>query len=57
MTRKQKEAKYQKMLAAFDEGHRKLKHLKQDMVKLRNEINQMPVIIDERPDEINLKVV
>ena len=57
MTKKQKEAKYQKMLAAFDEGHRKLKHLKQDMVKLRAEIEKMPVITEERLDEINLKVV
>lgn len=52
MTRKQKEAKYLKMLQAFEDGHRKLKQLKTDMVKLRNEIKSMPVIIDERPDEM-----
>lgn len=52
MTRKQKESKLLKMLQAFEDGHRKLKQLKADMVKLRAEIKSMPVMIDERPDEM-----
>ena len=55
MTKKQKQAQYNKMLKDFDEGHRRLKHLKQKMVKLRAEISAMPNLSEERPDELELK--
>ena len=55
MTKKQLETKYKKMLERFEKGHSELKHLKQDMVKLRTVINGMPDITEERNDEINMK--
>lgn len=55
MTKKQKQAKYEKLLKSFDEGHRKLKHIKQEMVILRKEIDSMPTIVEVRPDELLMK--
>ena len=55
MTKKQKQAKLEKLLKAFNEGHSKLKHIKEEMRLLRIEINAMPTLTDIRPDEINMK--
>lgn len=57
MSDKQKlQTKLEKMLADYDNGHRKLKKLKDDMRLLRMKIAGMPKeMIDTRPDEIELK--
>lgn len=50
------QAELDKMLAEYESGHSKLKHLKEKMRKKRDEIASTPKnIIDERPDELNLK--
>lgn len=55
MSKVKKEAEYQKLLKQFEDGHRKLKGVKQRMAQLRAEINRMPTIVDERLDELLLK--
>lgn len=55
MTKKQAQAKYEKMLKDFDEGHRKLKKLKEEMRLLRIKIQGMPNLTEERPDELIMK--
>lgn len=49
------EIKYSKMLTRFTKGHSELKHLKQEMVRLRTQINNTPAYLELRPDEINMK--
>ena len=44
-----------KMTIEFDELHRKAKHLKQDIAKLRAEYDRTPNNVEERPDEIIMK--
>lgn len=53
MSDKQKlQAKLDRMLADYDNGHRKLKKLKEDMRLLRIKIAGMPkIMVDERPDQ------
>lgn len=58
MTQKEKlklQREYQKLLKEYDEGHRKLKHAKQRMAEIRRMVNVIEIIVDERPDENNLK--
>jgi len=55
MTKKQLQAKYDKMLKKFDDGHRELKQIKKDLVMLRIQIQQAPKEYDERPDELIMK--
>lgn len=58
MNDKQKsQAKLEKMLMDFDNGHRKLKKLKDDMRLLKIKIAGMPkgMVDNERPDLIELK--
>ena len=57
MSDKQKlQARLEKMLQDFDNGHRKLKKLKDDMRLLKIKIAGMPKgVVDMRPDEIELK--
>ena len=49
------EVKYQKMNLEFNLLHRRAKHLKQDMQKLREEIDITPANVEFREDELNLK--
>lgn len=56
MSDKQKlQAKLDKMLQDFDNGHRKLKKLKEEMRLLKIKIAGMPkAMIEDRPDLIEL---
>jgi len=49
------EAKLQKMNVEFNELHRKAKHIKQDMAKLRAEYDNTPANVEERIDELIMK--
>jgi hypothetical protein len=47
--------KYDKLLQEFEDGHRRLKQVKMEMVNLRRQIKEAPNLSEERPDEILLK--
>lgn len=47
---------YQKLLTEHDSGHRRLKWVKQRMAEIRRQINVVDIIVDDRPDEVALKV-
>ena len=47
--------KLEKLLKEFEDGHRKLKYIKLEMVKLRKEIKETPNLSEERPDEELMK--
>ncbi len=49
------EVKYQKMNLEFNLLHRRAKHLKQDMQKLREEIDITPASVEDRFDEMIMK--
>ena len=49
------EIKYSKMLDRFTKGHSDLKHLKEDMRRLRILIGSTPANVEIRPDEENMK--
>ena len=55
MNKKKLQLKYDKLLKDFDEGHRKLKSIKQEMVEVRKQIVSAPIEYEERVDEIALK--
>jgi uncharacterized protein involved in exopolysaccharide biosynthesis len=47
--------KYDKLLKEFEDGHRRLKQVKMEMVNLRRQIKEAPNLSEERIDEILLK--
>ena len=49
------QAEYYALLKEFDDGNRRMKHIKQRMVQIRKIIKINPQIVDERPDENLLK--
>jgi hypothetical protein len=55
MKKSQLQKKYYKLLKEFTEGHRRLKQVKMEMVKLRQQIKEAPSLSEERPDELYLK--
>jgi predicted nuclease with TOPRIM domain len=51
--KRQKE--YDRLLKQFEELNRKAKHTKQRLAELRREMTVNPILVDERPDENNMK--
>ena len=49
------QTEYYILLKEFEEGNRRMKHIKQRMVQIRKIIKINPQIVDERPDENLLK--
>lgn len=55
MKRDRRQSQYDKLLKLYEELNRKAKHTKQELAKLRREMEQHPQMVDERPDEVNMK--
>jgi hypothetical protein len=55
LTRKQVEAMYAEEVKTLEAEERKQKHRRKLIAKLRRQFEAMPIIVDERPDEILLK--
>ena len=55
LTRKQVEAMYAEEVRTLQAVERKQKHRRKLIAKLRAQFEAMPIIVDERPDEIAMK--
>lgn len=55
MKRDRRQTQYDKLLKQYEDLNRKAKHTKQELAKLRREMEQHPQLVDERPDEVNMK--
>ena len=55
MMRDKRQAEYDKLLKLYEDLNRKAKHTKQRLAVLRYEMEKNPQLVDERPDEINMK--
>ena len=55
MKRDKRQKQYDKLLKLYEELNRQAKHTKQMLARLRYEMENNPQLVDERPDEVNMK--